>query len=357
MSINENVNRRTILRAGASLAGIGATGLATGFGIGIQIEPARAQGAPTKINIVCTSSTPQLTLTELIKRQGYFKELGLDPTITQVTDGNRLVASLLSGDMDICIISGFGQIFPAVEKGAKMKIIAGANTIIAQAVYSAKPDIKTLKDLEGRVVGVGAPGSLLHHSMVAAMTKQGVDYTKVNFANVGSNADVFKAVVAGTVDAGPSTTDNYYEQEKFGVHSIAEMWKVIPEYPYQGSYATDSAIATKRDAIVRVLAAYAKLYRFMMSQESKQAYVDAYLAAAGQNRKQAEDLWRFNVEAQSYAVNLLVPDSGLEYLQNLNMKLEIQHRALAMDELRDMTLAQDAIKMIGGPVPVGVSKT
>jgi len=85
-------------------------------------------------------------------------------------------------------------------------------------------------------------------------------------------------------------------KEKFGVHSIAEMWKVIPEYPYQGSYATDAAIATKRDAIVRVLAAYAKLYRFMMSNESKQAYIDAYLAAAGQNRKQAEDLWRFNSE-------------------------------------------------------------
>jgi ABC-type nitrate/sulfonate/bicarbonate transport system substrate-binding protein len=350
MPIDLNLNRRALLRNGLGVAGLGLTG------IGIQIEPARAQGALTKVNIVCTSSTPQLTLTELIKRQGYLKDMGLDATVAHVQDGNRLVASLISGDMDVCIISGFGQIFPAVEKGAKMKIIAGANTVIAQAVYSAKPDIKSLKDLEGRLVGVGAPGSLLHHSMVAAMTKQGVDYTKVNFVNIGSNADVFKAVVAGTVDAGPSTTDNYYEQDKFGVHSIAEMWKVIPEYLYQGSYATDAAINTKRDAIVRVLAAYAKLYRFMMSPESKQPYIDAYLAAAGQNQKQAEDLWRFNSESQSYDVNLLVQDSSLEYLQDLNLKLEIQHRRLAMDELRDMTLAQDAIKMIGGPVPVGVSK-
>ena len=349
-----NMNRRALLRGGVG-AGLGA-GLGLAGGIGIQIEPARAQGAATKVNIVCTSSTPQLTLTELIKRKGFLTEMGLDATVTHVQDGNRLVASLMSGDMDVCIISGFGQIYPAVEKGAKMKIIAGANTVIAQAVFSTKPDVKTLKDLEGRVVGVGAPGSLLHHSMVAAMTKQGVDYTKVNFVNIGSNADVFRAVVAGTVDAGPSTTDNYYEQEKFGVHSIAEMWKTIPEYPYQGSYATDVSIATKRDQIVRVLAAYAKLYRYMMSPESKDAYVDAYLSAAGQNRKQAEDLWRFNVEAQSYAVNLTMQDSGLEYLQDLNMKLEIQKKKLALNDLRDWSLAEDALKMIGGRVPVQTAK-
>jgi ABC-type nitrate/sulfonate/bicarbonate transport system substrate-binding protein len=331
--------------------------LGGGLGVGLAAGAAVAAPAPARLNIVSGASTVQMTMAELMRRQGYLGQFGLDVKLTHVSDGARLMASLLSGEEDVCIISGLGQIFPAVQRGAKMKIIAGANTVVALAVYSAKPDVRTLKDLEGRTVGSGAPGSLLYDVMVAAMAKQGVDYTKVKFVNIGSNADVFRAVAGGVVDAGPSTTDVYYDQAKYGVHAIADLWTAIPDYPYQGAYATDAAIAKKRDAIVRLLAAYARLYRFIMSPQSKKAWVDAYVAAVGHSQKQAEDLWRFNIESQSYDVNLTIPDKSLEYLQNLNLQTGGQSRAVPLDQVRDMSLAQDALKLIGGPIktrPVSV---
>jgi ABC-type nitrate/sulfonate/bicarbonate transport system substrate-binding protein len=330
------MDRRALLSSGI--------GLCIGGGLATDALALSPRG---KINIVCTSSSIQLTITELMTRMGFLKKLGLDATIAHVPDGSRLLAALLSGDMDICISSGFAQIYPAIEKGAKMKIIAGANTVVAQAVYSAKPYIRRLKDLEGRNVGSGSPGSLLHSSMVAAMIKEGVDYKKVNFVNVGSNSDVFKAVAVGKVDAGASTVDVYFDQAKYGVHVVAEMWKVIPDYPYQGAYATDAAIAAKRNTLIRTLAAYAQLYRFMMRPESRQPWIDAYLTAAGKDAKHAEDLWRFNQQAQSYAVNLTVPDSRLEYLQKLNLLLGVQHKEIPMNMLRDMSLAEEAVRAIG----------
>jgi ABC-type nitrate/sulfonate/bicarbonate transport system substrate-binding protein len=99
--------------------------------------------------------------------------------------------------------------------------------------------------------------------MIAALRKNGVDYKKVTFVNVGSSADVFRAIAAKRVDAGPSLVDVFGEQAKYGVHAVAELWKELPEFTYQGSYASDQAIAQKRDLLVRILAAHARLYRFI----------------------------------------------------------------------------------------------
>ena len=166
---------------------------------------------------------------ELLKQQGYFEEFGVAPTTLNVADGSKLMGALFSGSSDICILSGFSQVFPAVEKGGKLKIVAGAGLLLQDAIYSAKPDIQHVKDLEGKTVGTGSPGALLHQFTVALLRKKGVDVSKVKFVNVGSSASVFNAVVAGTVDAGPSLIDVYAEQKKYGVHSLVDgdLWKEL----------------------------------------------------------------------------------------------------------------------------------
>jgi len=112
------------------------------------------------------------------------------------------MGAIYSGSIDLSPMSGFGQIFPAVEHGADIKIINAATLVPALALYSAKPSVKTLKDLEGKVVGVGALGSLVHQLTVTLLRKYSVDVSTVRFVNIGSNTDVFKGVRAGTVDGG-----------------------------------------------------------------------------------------------------------------------------------------------------------
>ena len=75
-----------------------------------------------------------------------------------------------------------------------------------------------MKDLVGKTVGSGAPGTVLHQLVVALLVKENVDYTKVNFVNVGSATDSFKAIVAGTVDAGVADNDVEVGRRAVGVH-------------------------------------------------------------------------------------------------------------------------------------------
>lgn len=339
--------RRDVLRLGgmAGIAGVAASAGLTSFN-----RFARAATAPIPVNIVNTASNSTMALQELLKQQGYFDEFGVAPTTLNVADGSKLMGALFSGSSDICLLSGFSQVFPAVEKGGKMKIIAGAGLLLQDAIYSAKPDIKRVKDLEGRTIGSGSPGALLHQFTVALLRKKGVDVSKVKFVNVGSSASVFNAVVAGTVDAGPSLIDVYPEQKKYGVHSLedGDLWKELPEYTYQGSYAADRAIAEKRDALVRVLAAYGKLYRFISSPESHDAFMRARAAVLKKSdAAEGEFEWQFAQKYKAYATDLMLSQERIDYMQKLNVEFGIQKTVLPFNEVADMSLAKDAVKLIG----------
>lgn len=317
-------------------------------GLALGALPAAAQGGPKPVNIVNTASNTTFALQELLKQQGYLREFGLDATTLNVGDGVKLLGALLSGASDICLLSGFGQIFPAIDKGGRFKLIAGGGILPAHAVYSRNDAVKTLKDLEGKYVGCGAPGALLHQFMVAALRKHDVDLKKVQFVNIGSSADVFRAVAAGKVDAGPSLIDASAELEKYKVHVVAELWKEIPEFSWQGSYTTDMAIEKKRDELVRTLAAYAKLYRFISGPDSREPFIRAYTTAIKQaDPAQAEIQWRFAQDNKAaYSVDLVMSEERVRYMQQLNVDTGVQKTILPFDKVADMSLARDALKLL-----------
>jgi ABC-type nitrate/sulfonate/bicarbonate transport system substrate-binding protein len=328
-------DRRGVLRAGAG-------------GALAAITPRQLLAADRLgISILNTSGNTNLVLATLLKQEGIFEALALDAKLLHVSDGSKLIGSLLSGETDMCALSGFGQVLPAIEKGARLKVLAGSAVLPLQAIMTKNPAIKTAKDLEGRTVGTGSIGALLHQLLVALLRKKGVDERKVRFVNVGSSVDVFRAVVAGTVDAGPYEV---WQQGRFGTHALEEgrFHVDFPEYTYQASYSSDRAIARKREAIVRTLAAYGKLYRFLAETQSREPFVKAFAAATGKdNREEAEAQWQFYHDQKPFAVDLVLSEQRVRYMQELNVSLGVQKRVLPFEQVCDMSLARDAVILLG----------
>ena len=332
------VNRRRSLGLGLSAASALALG-ARSF----------AAGPPQKLKIVMTQGLTGLAVQEIAQSQGYFAQYGIEPEVLLVSDGGKCVAALISGASQLCAWSGFNQLTPAIERGAQVKILAGALNLPSLSLYSAKPNIRRVSDLAGKSIGIGAPGSVLHQMVTLLLKKKGVDPSKVLFRNVGSGADILKAVSAGTVDAGPSDVAIFDQQQKFGVHNLTDgmLWKEIPEYTNQGSYASEAAIAKDRDLLVRALAAYAKAYRFISSPGSKDAYVKAWQkVAGGMDTEQAVTQWNWIQQFKPYATDLTLSEARLNLIQNLNVEFKIQQKMLPTAAIADMSLARDALKLL-----------
>jgi NitT/TauT family transport system substrate-binding protein len=311
--------------------------------------PKGAPASSSKINVVMTQGVSGLVVHEIAKSQGFLAKRGIEPNVMLVSDGAKCVAALLSGAAEICMWSGFNQLTPAIEKGAKIKILAGALNLPSLAMYSAKPEIRTVADLKGKTLGIGTLGSVLHQMTVLLLQKKGVDPSTVSFRNVGSNADVFKAVVAKTVDAGLSDVDVFDQQAKYGVHNLPDglLWKEIPEYTNQATYASDKAIAERREQLVRVLAAYGEAYRFVSGPSSKEAFIAARrVVAGGMDDAHALTQWNWIQASQPYAKNLVLTAEQINFVQTLNIDFGIQKTVLPMAQVADMSLAQDALKLL-----------
>ena len=141
MRHHQGWRRRDVLR-GAGLLGLSSIGLSS----------RAATNEPLNSIYVGGSVTP--VFEQLMQSGNYFQQFGVETNIVSVADGSKVIAALISGNSDLCGGSGFSGVFPAIEKGAQIKIIAGTMLHPQNAVVSKRPDILSSKDLIGKTIGV-----------------------------------------------------------------------------------------------------------------------------------------------------------------------------------------------------------
>ena len=334
------LSRRSLVKGG-----LAAAGLAGGF----APRKTWAQSTRHKVNVINGGGNLSLLQIVLLKELKLFEKYNIDANLMNVSDSAKILAGLISGDGDICAGAGFSGLFPAIERGAKVKIIAGAGLAPLNIMYSSKPDIKSVKDLPGRTVGTGQMGALLHQLAVGVMIQKGVDYRKVNFVNVGSSNDVFKALVGGAIDAGVAPIEFRDTAAKFKLYPLVdgEFWRDLPLYANQAMYASDKGIVDRRAGIVGVLAAYADMFRWICRPENKPAFFRYYKQAiSNASDDEANFLQAFLSQPGGLATELVLNEAQLRYIQDLNIELGAQKAILPFEQCADMSLAREAVALI-----------
>lgn len=326
---------------------IGTSGLAAA---GCLPRSASAADRPAHLTIANAAGGLNLTMAELLRQQRFLESFDLDASLVPVADGSKILGGIIGGSVGLSTMSGFGQIFPAIERGAPLRVLAGAALLPTLALFTGKGDVASLKDLEGRTVGTGSIGALLYQLTVTLLRKFAVDTSKVRFVNIGSSADVFRAVSQGSVDAGVGEVAVIDEAARYHVRPIprGNMSVELTEYTYQGAWTSLSRIASERDVLVRSLAAYAKLYRFVQEPESKEAFLRASRTALPSASEQDRELqWTYIQTYKPFAVDLALSPERLRYMQDLNVEFNVQKQVLPFDRVADMSLAAEALKLLG----------
>jgi ABC-type nitrate/sulfonate/bicarbonate transport system substrate-binding protein len=349
--MSRRISRRSAVKA------LGGTGLCAGSGtLGALLSTAcsKKHGEGMPVRVMSSQGIVGVTIQSLMSRKGYFREQGLDAEVLSVESGTNIIGPLLQQDADICIFAGFSQLIAAIEKGADLRIVAGASVRGQQALFSKDPAIQTVKDLEGHAVGVGAIGAQLHQVATALFKKKGVDLNKIQFVNIGNSSAVFRAVVAGTVAAGDGEADVLGILDRLGVHMLkdGDYADELPEYTWQASFTSSATIRTQREALVRTLAAYCKAYRYVQSPASQNDFVNSQLDALHPNNREeaigkATSQWNYLQTRKPYAEDLVLSEERLEYMQKLNIDLGVQKKMLPYDKVIDASLAKEAVARLG----------
>ncbi len=189
---NTGVSRRSLLKGVALIASvIPAARLTRSEAHGKQIKLAYCS------QLLC--GVPY----EVARSAGNFKNHGLDVQLVYTRGGNAAMQALVGGAVDYAATSLDVAIQAYANVGADIRRFAVTGRLPLFAVVTAPKtagQIQSIKDLEGRTVGVTALGTADHALTLYLLKRAGADAQKVQFATMGVN--LLEALRQGQIDVG-----------------------------------------------------------------------------------------------------------------------------------------------------------
>jgi NitT/TauT family transport system substrate-binding protein len=212
----------------------------------------------------------------LAQQAGYYRDAGLDVTFQNKIDP-ELITLVGQGAVDIAIADGTSLI-PAVSQGIPVKYVATVYAKFPNVVFAkASSGIKTAADLKGRKIGTpGKYGSswIMLQALLGAAGLTPNDTTIALYPDYGQ----LVGVEQNQVDAATGFSNNEPVQlARTGVAPV--VLRVDSVVPLQGNglVAGTKTIETKRDAIVRFIAATLRAMNEIVADPQKG--LDAAIAA------------------------------------------------------------------------------
>jgi len=141
--------------------------------------------------------------TMLAHQLGEFKKAGVDVDVVQFKGGSESLKAVLGGSADV--VSGyFDHCVNLAAKGQHLQAFVVYDRFPGFAlVVSPKHtnEIKSVKDLANKKIGVSAPGSSTDFFLKYILSKNKVDPNSVGVIGVGLGATAIAAMEQGTIDA------------------------------------------------------------------------------------------------------------------------------------------------------------
>ena len=158
--------------------------------------------AQTKVTIAVGGASCLCYLPTVLAQQlGEYDKAGLKVELVDFKGGSQALTAVLGGSADV--VSGyFDHCVNLAAKGQFMQSMVVYDRYPGFAlVVSPKSDVKSIKDLANKRIGVSAPGSSTDFFLKYILRKNGVDPNGVGVIGVGLGATAVAAMEQGSIDA------------------------------------------------------------------------------------------------------------------------------------------------------------
>jgi NitT/TauT family transport system substrate-binding protein len=191
---------------------------------------------------------------------GFYREAGLEVSISGVTSATNATRAVVSGDADIGWVDGVSAL-QAREAGARIQCISGFAAHLDYQIVGGK-EIASLKDLEGKRFGVATIGGGTYIIPRLLIERAGGDPERVQWLASGNSAARVQAMIAGAIDATITTTTFMPRLMNYArFHLIGDAGKDLPDMVYTWEIANEKAL-TSRAALAAFIAATARAVRW-----------------------------------------------------------------------------------------------
>jgi NitT/TauT family transport system substrate-binding protein len=148
----------------------------TGVVFSLIVALVSAASAQVKITVGYAAISPRTIPLIIAQEQGIFAKHGIETKLVLIKGAPILVASLLTGDIDVGYTGGT-SVLGAAAQGSYLKILASISSKLTHMMI-ASPNFKTAEQLRGKRFGIQSMGgstwmhTILGSSMSASMSSE-----------------------------------------------------------------------------------------------------------------------------------------------------------------------------------------
>lgn len=306
----------------------------------VLLAPGGGAQAAEKIRISVSGSYNMIFLSAgVAQKKGFFKDEGLDAEIV-VMRAATSVAALSSADIDYTMLTG--SVIRAAIRGLPVRLVAGFMTS-SPHVLLARPEIKSVKELRGKKVGLGNFGDATHVLARIIASHFGLDPDKdIQYLSLGSDAARFAALQQGLSDVVVTSPPWDFEGKKMGFHVLARAYEFV-NFPLSGLGATTKKIHESPTQVKAVIKALVRASRLIS--ENRQDSVRVLMEWGKVEAQHAYASYDSTVKVVSKDGS--IPVDGLKLLIDLARKDAKITREIPTSEIADFTILQEVQKELG----------
>jgi NitT/TauT family transport system substrate-binding protein len=273
------------------------------------------------------------------QHRGFFKDEGLDADIV-VMGAAPSIAALTNGDIDFTLLNG--TVIRAAIRGLPVRLVAGLMTS-SPHVLLARPEIKSVKELTGKKVGLAGFGDATHVLARIILSRNGVDPDKeIQFVPFGPDSGRFAGLQQKLADAVVTSPPWDFEGNKIGYNILARAYEYL-NYPLSGVGVNVRSIQQNRDQVKRATRALIRASRFIRDHREEAVKI---LIAWGK-AKPEHAYASYDATVKVISPDGGIPEDGLKFLVEQAKRDVKITREIPMGEIADFGILREIQKEIG----------
>ena len=284
-----------------------------------------------------TIATPSRGLFEfpvvVAMRKGFYKDEGIDVDKVQMQPALG-VKALISGDVDYLL--AWGSALRAAVTGVPVKAVVG---IAGRPLHVliARPEIKTPKDLKGRVIGVDSIAGTVDYLARVAVRHFGLEPERdVQIIVTGESPTRLAALHSGAIDATPIDVAFAVKAEDEGFRRLVYLGDLI-ELPLSGIAVTDQKLQTHREQVRKVVRATVRGTRYFKQNRNDTVQMLAdYLRITPMQAAKAYD-----TSVNSFSNDGMISDKGVLLDVQLTKERLKLTKEIPLSQLVDWSLVKE----------------
>ncbi len=230
------------------------------------------------------------------EKKGFFAAEGIKIDMIYVQANAGVIQQLTVDAVNVSVGSGLVDPIRAVDKGAPLAIVRIEMQRPPYALM-AKPAIKNIKDLKGRIVSVGGPKDITRIFFERMLTSSGVAAKDVDLIYAGATSARLQALQAGAADAALLTAPYNFHAEAAGFTNLGLASEVV-DMPFSGVSTNRNWALSHKDALQKFLKVYTRSVAWLTDPANREEAVQLMMSVSKLSHDDVEHAYDFLIKSR-----------------------------------------------------------